>query len=214
MSNSLTADDTLVASCLRVPADRTAWDRLYARCAGAVRARIRAGLRAFPDAHVEDVVQDVFVRLAAGGLRHYRGPHLLAYVLTIADHARISENRRWRAQRRDARATLVLDDALAARIEDGADTERTAWRTMERVRLARAVGSLRDPRDRAIITLYFGPDERTDREIADALGMPHDTVTWRRLRAVRELRALYSKTRGGDGVRTREREHDAPGGSR
>jgi RNA polymerase sigma factor (sigma-70 family) len=213
------SERALVAACRHHPPDRTAWDALYALLAPLVRERIRRGLRLFPDDHIEDAVQEVFLRLATGGIDAFRGPHLAPYVLTIADHVRISENRKLRSQRRAASRTVSLDamqeradsesagvtplDRLAAQVWTGAQELETvtvlehpdqAMEASERRRRLHAVACrLTDPLDRQIIELYYGEQGKTDREIAETHRIPHATVTWRRLRALRVLRMYLTE---------------------
>ena len=90
----------------------------------------------------------------------------------------------------------------AARPAD--DPEIAYWRQLAADRVRAAIAALPDARDREVIARYFlGDPPMTDGEIAIALHMPHDTVTWRRRRAVTQLRAHFDgppKTPGADGV--------------
>ncbi len=204
-------DAALAAACCATPPDRAAWDELYARLAGVVRARLAHAPRLYDDTHVDDLVQEVFVRLARGGVRAFRGDSLVNYVLSIADHVRISENRRLRAQRRDVARTASLDDSEAVAVQRAVDTsarrawegdsiagaasggedpETSAWRALTARRLDAALATVRDPRDRAVVDDYFLREPPlTDREIGERMRMPLHTVTWRRRRALAQMRA-------------------------
>lgn len=199
-------DMALRARCLARPADRRAWDELWRRYAPLVRARLSYGRRVFPSHEVEDALQTVFLKLATGALERYEGrASLKAYLLTLADSVRISENRRRLAAKRGSGRIVSLDeprpgapttpDTLAAMAvveplggTPPPDPESSffARRRTERVRAA--IARLSDPRDREIVALYFGDEPQVDREIAERLNMPLNTVTWRRLKAMKELR--------------------------
>jgi RNA polymerase sigma factor (sigma-70 family) len=206
-AHSTHQDLALRDRCLVRPPDRAAWNELWRLHAPLVRARVLYGRRAFPDADVEDIVQLVFLRLAEGALARYEGrASLRGYILTLADSLRISENRRRLALKRGAGRVESLDDLTG---EEGSGGERrtrgalridptlaSAPRDPEMLDIERrrreavrwALERLDDPRDRDVVALYFGDDACVDREISERLGMPLNTVTWRRLKALRELR--------------------------
>lgn len=214
---SPTRDDdlTLRARCIARPAERAAWDELYRRFAPTVRARVSFGRRAFPARDVDDIVQTVFLKLAAGALERYEGRcSLKSYLLTLADSVRISENRRRTATKRGSGQVLSFgelppDSLTASPSEYGGqlpnltqtspDPEAVflAGRRQDRVRLA--VSRLADPRDREIVALYFADEPCVDREIAARLNMPLNTVTWRRLKAMKELRRHLNDLEGRPG---------------
>ena len=198
------ADLALRARCLARPADRRAWDDLYRRYAPLARARLSYGRRVFPAHEVEDALQTVFLKLATGALERFEGrASLKAYVLTLADSVRISENRRRMAAKRGSGRTLSLDDPRphadcgAAGTLDAseplnggtpADPESLFFERRRTERVRAAIARLSDPRDREIVALYFAEEPKVDREIAERLRMPLNTVTWRRLKAMKELR--------------------------
>ncbi len=189
-------DTDLVARCLARPAGRAAWNELYATYAPVVRARLHFGRRAFPEHDVEDLVQVVFLKLATGALERFEGrSSLRSYLLRLADSARISENRRRLAAKRGSGRVRSYDELLeegggeGACLASGMPTPEDQLLHRRRTSAVRsAVDRLRDPRDREIVALYFAEDPKVDREIAEQLGMPLNTVTWRRLRALKELR--------------------------
>lgn len=197
-------DLALKARCLARPADRRAWDELYRRYAPLVRARLSYGRRVFPAHEVEDALQTVFLKLATGALERFEGrASLKAYLLTLADSVRISENRRRMAAKRGSGRVVSLDDARPG--ADGrametpagseplgggapADPESLFFERRRTERVRAAIARLADPRDREIVALYFAEEPQVDREIAERLRMPLNTVTWRRLKAMKELR--------------------------
>ena len=205
-------DLALRARCIARPAERRAWDDLYRRFAPLVRARVSYGRRAFPAHEVEDALQTVFMKLAAGALERYEGrASLKAYILTLADSVRISENRRRMAIKRGSGQTVSLDDTGGAgRAGTGAtwdvraplagnppaDPESLFFARRRTERVRQAIERLSDPRDRQIVALYFADEPRVDREIAERLRMPLNTVTWRRLKAMKELRRHLNALEG------------------
>lgn len=208
-----TRDDDLAlrARCIARPAERRAWDELYRCYAPTVRARLCFGRRTFPTHEVDDVVQIVFLKLATGALERFEGRcSLRSYILTLTDSVRISENRRRMAAKRGRGQVVSLGDltpegigGMTPRMEDECgmtprplDPEALylEGRRDERVRLA--VARLADPRDREIVALYFAEEPCVDREIAARLDMPLNTVTWRRLKAMKELRRHLNDLEG------------------
>jgi RNA polymerase sigma factor (sigma-70 family) len=207
------ADLALRDRCLARPADRLAWDDLYRRYAPVVRARILHGRRAFPDHDVEDVVQAIFLKLATGALERFEGrASLKAYLVTIADSVRISENRQRLAAKRGEGRLVSLNGFPDASPSNGTsatgsnrhgkafdqatsvdDPEILFLRQRRNELVHRAVSLLADARDREIVSLYFAEEPCVDREIAERLGMPLNTVTWRRLRAMNELRKRLAR---------------------
>lgn len=212
---SIDADLILRDRCLARPADRRAWKDLYERFAPLIRGRIFFGLRSFPDHEVEDQVQAAFLKLAGGALERYEGRcSLKAYVLTLADSVRISENRRRMAAKRGNGRVVSLEEVDRRLNSLGADHPRShrrafmevdsvpnpeslylAARTSEQI--LEAIHRLADPRDREIVSLYFGDAPCVDRQIAEKLGMPLNTVTWRRLKALKEMRRHLAALDGG-----------------
>jgi RNA polymerase sigma factor (sigma-70 family) len=204
---SVAQDLVLRDRCLVRPPDRAAWNELWRLHAPLIRARVLYGRRAFPDADVEDIVQLVFLRLAEGALARYEGrASLKGYILTLADSLRISENRRRLAVKRGAGRVLSLDALIGEEPRAGDPGPRGPLRVestltalprdpeeLDRERRRReavlcALSRLDDPRDREVVSLYFGNESCVDREISERLGMPLNTVTWRRLKALKELK--------------------------
>jgi len=58
----------------------------------------------------------------------------------------------------------------------------------------RLVAQLPNPTDQKIVALYFW-EGLVDREISERLDMPTNTVTWRRHRAIAELRRIHRRGR-------------------
>jgi RNA polymerase sigma factor (sigma-70 family) len=196
--------------CLARPAERKAWEELYQTYAPLIRSRILAGRRAFPDHEVQDLVQAVFLKLAAGALERFEGrSSLKVWLLTLADSVRITENRRRLAAKRGRGRTVSIDDvdpsadgtlfdrSLNGSTLPAADDPESAYIDRKRAeRLRDAVARLSDPRDREIVGLYFAEEPAVDREIAARLGMPLNTVTWRRLKAMKELKRHLTAPEG------------------
>ncbi len=200
----------LVELCLRTPPLQSAWNELYRRCCPIIRSRIHRGGRCFPDHFVEDLVQEVFIRLAGGALARYRGDcSLYRYIIMISDTIRISENRKWTAKKRSS-AREPRDEGWAGNrcryrsdetaFHDGEapchllSPEDAFLRSEGKKRFHLILEGLSDPLDRYILALYFGPESKNDREIGEELNLPTGTVTWRRHRALKALRE--SKTKG------------------
>jgi RNA polymerase sigma-70 factor (ECF subfamily) len=91
---------------------------------------------------------------------------------------------------RKNKATQAWDDALPIASDDKSPHERAE--SGERVRrVLRAISALA-PEQRAVVVMryYHGLE---DREIADALGIPHATVRWRMHWSKKKLRAALDK---------------------
>jgi RNA polymerase sigma factor (sigma-70 family) len=216
-------DRLLAARCATAPPARAAWEELYATYSGPLRAWIRRGWRLGNEEGVEDLVQQVFVLCSRGALARYRGEvSLRSYLCLIADRARITENRRLARKRRDVRAETSLDvpigdeggvsrgDMISAgdslprvlglwRSGYGARPDEASETGNERAHLRLLVTKLEDSRDREILIAYYWGED-PDRVIGERLGLATDTVTWRRHRALAQLRRTLrrSSLRSGD----------------
>ncbi len=213
----------LAARCAASPPCRDAWSTLYDRYAGGVKAWIRQGYRLCDDEAVDDLTQKVFIHCAGGALARYRGEIALkSYLYLIADRVRISENRRLSRKRRDVRRQLSMDafvggdgqPNLAETLTEGdsmphrlgmwfSDFGARPDRVHERKtfgRMARGlVAKLPDEVDREIVRLYFW-EGAVDRTIGERLGIPTNTVTWQRHRAIARLRGIWKRNDSRSGL--------------
>jgi RNA polymerase sigma factor (sigma-70 family) len=144
----------------------------------ALSQRLRRPLRRFFEkrlgsqhAEIEDLVQEVFVRLAAS--REIRpGDRLDGYVFRTA--VNLLHDYRRRRIRRDANAHEPFDEALHGGASDGVTPERKVLGAEAIERLVAALYGLPE-RTRNVWVLYHFEDMR-HAEIASRLGMAQSTV--------------------------------------
>lgn len=212
-------DDLLLAArCASRPPCREAWSKLWGEYAAGVRAWIRQGYRLGGDEGVDDLAQSVFVLCAQGALARYRGDVALkSYLYLIADRVRISENRRLSRQRRDVRRRVSMDapvgqdgetnlaslltktDSMPHNLgmwmsDYGERPDQSFARSSLAAEAHQHLAKLKDPTDREIVRLYFW-EGSSDREIGQTTALPTNTVTWRRHRALAELRRSLKRSR-------------------
>ncbi|WP_226895492.1 RNA polymerase sigma factor [Luteolibacter marinus] len=132
------------------------------------------------EASVRDVMQDVFLKLAAG--RFPDPDNERAYVLRMVHHAAIDRMRR----------NKVRQDHASAAPEEifvkSADPDREAFRQ----RLEEALGQL-PPEQREVVVLKLW-EERTFDEISRICGIPLNTAASRYRYALDKLRGLLRPT--------------------
>jgi DNA-directed RNA polymerase specialized sigma24 family protein len=144
------------------PAARAAWEELIRRFGAGLRARVylalrRVGSRPRGD-EVEELVQEVYCRLLAGGCRRLgacrgRGDKVMgAYLGRVAERVVYDQVRAARALKRGGRCVLeqgVVGEDLAERAVDPGATPEEALLGEERLRLfLESCGALAGPRDR------------------------------------------------------------------
>jgi RNA polymerase sigma-70 factor (ECF subfamily) len=134
----------------------------------------------------EELTQEVFFRAwkQAGTYQERRGS-FATWLLSITHNMAIDELRK--RQRRPQRADLEDPVATLANIEDGErSVEEHAWIGTLRAEMASALGSLPESQRLPIELAYF--KGLTQREVADALGVPLGTIKTRMRLGMRKLR--------------------------
>jgi RNA polymerase sigma-70 factor (ECF subfamily) len=164
--------------------DVAAFAELYDACAGRVHRYLVARLGSRSDA--EDVLQEVFVRLARARKRLGGVANLGAYVLAVArnEAARLAARRA-----RDACSETILADEVV--LCEAAADDRGARETAEWVRAA--LGRL-EPALREIVELkiYAG---LTFQEISEVTGLPQGTAATRYRKALEKMRSQLARQR-------------------
>jgi len=137
--------------------------------------------------HVDDLAQDVFLRLYRA-LPSFRGEALITtYLYRIAVNVAQDE---WKRRRRDARSHVSLSDETSAWEERLAHPDRNAEQQIEEREFQRAVEEqlqLLSQIERTILILYH-QEERSYEQISYALGMPIGTVRTHLHRGRKKLR--------------------------
>lgn len=152
--------------------DASALHALYEELGSAVFALARA---ITGDSQLaEDVLQDVFIKLYAAARSYRRQGKPRAWVMRIARNEAISA---YRKRRREIPSETVAAEASSTGSQaDAADT----------VALNDALSGL-ECRDREIVVLSV-VGGLADRELAELLGIPQGSVSWRRRAALGRLR--------------------------
>jgi RNA polymerase sigma factor (sigma-70 family) len=137
--------------------------------------------------HVDDLAQDVFLRLYRA-LPSFRGESLITtYLYRIAVNVAQDE---WKRRRRDDRAHVSLSDETSAWEERLAHPDRNAEQQLEEREFQQTVEEqlqLLSQIERTILILYH-QEERSYEQISYALGMPIGTVRTHLHRGRKKLR--------------------------
>lgn len=155
----------------------TLYDR-YGRQAYALARRIVGD-----EQLAQDVVQEVFLGVWRGTARYDGGRGGLGtWLLAMTHHKAVDQVRREDNQRR---RRVGLDDARE-QPAGATDVIDEVWTTLRGERVRWALGELTLPQREALVfAYYFG---YTQREIAEATGVPLGTVKTRMMAGVRRLR--------------------------
>jgi RNA polymerase sigma factor (sigma-70 family) len=137
--------------------------------------------------HVDDLAQDVFLRLYRA-LPSFRGEALITtYLYRIAVNVAQDE---WKRRRRDDRSHVSLSDETSAWEERLAHPNRNAEEQIEEREFQQAVEEqlqILSQIERTILILYH-QEERSYEQISYALGMPIGTVRTHLHRGRKKLR--------------------------
>jgi RNA polymerase sigma factor (sigma-70 family) len=137
--------------------------------------------------HVDDLAQDVFLRLYRA-LPSFRGEALITtYLYRIAVNVAQDE---WKRRRRDDRSHVSLSDETSAWEERLAHPDRNAEQQIEEREFQQAVEEQLQALsqiERTILILYH-QEERSYEQISYALGMPIGTVRTHLHRGRKKLR--------------------------
>ena len=153
-------------------------ESLYDAHAGAVFAFVYNLTRNLAD--TQDVLQDLFQKLARQGLPAQTLNHPRAYLLKLAHHLMIDQARS--RQRRDLRHE-ALAEAVPSLFAPSADPDEAAFRTALDVALRELPES-----QRVVVHLKLW-EEMTFEGIADVLGIPPNTAASRYRYGLEKLRA-------------------------
>ncbi len=134
---------------------------------------------------VEDVLQDVYLRVWQGlpGLRE-RGA-VLGWICRIVRNVALDRLRKHKRQRSQVDYAAELDKLLETRAADGPGPEARVAGAQRRKQVASAVAGLRDKH--RVVLLLREVDDMSYEQISTALGIPIGTVESRLYRARREL---------------------------
>jgi RNA polymerase sigma factor (sigma-70 family) len=137
--------------------------------------------------HVDDLAQDVFLRLYRA-LPSFRGEALITtYLYRIAVNVAQDE---WKRRRRDDRSHVSLSDETSAWEERLAHPDRNAEQQLEEREFEQTVEEqlqILSQIERTILILYH-QEERSYEQISYALGMPIGTVRTHLHRGRKKLR--------------------------
>lgn len=178
--------------------DKQAWDAFVPPAAALVKAVARRVLSASGQEHeTADVVQEVFVRLSAGGFRVLREfdplrAKLSTWLGVIASAAAVD------CLRRKRRGEVALEDVA----EEMLGT--TSAPGLHRLNLPQ---SLLSPRQALILSLLYEKDMTPD-EVAQMLCIEVQTVRSQRHKAFGKLRAAWEE---GTGMPTSKQREDGGG---
>jgi RNA polymerase sigma-70 factor (ECF subfamily) len=186
------SDSRLVAEAR--DGNEKAFRKLVERCQPMVFAVVRGVLGERED--VEDVVQDVFVRVYRG-LPAFRGDAKLStWVYTIARNEAVNAGRK-----RDPRAETI-DDVVVETPEDARPDEQYQ-RKRQREHLGRCLSELDEDFRVALELRYMG--EMSYEEISEAMGLPIGTVKTYIHRGKIELKRVLVRKRFVEPYGKRER---------
>lgn len=184
-------DAMLVEQCLS--GSRTAWNDLYARHVGLVRRAIvkRSGLRG---ADLEDMVQNVFVKLCTA-LESFNPRHQLSqFIYVIAERVSIDEHRFSKAAKR-SREVIAFDQDGAEQAIEGIDSgenhsQEEQLAKAQLMALVSAAFEELDQKCRQVLRLRYYK-ELPFKEIAKLLGGTENSITVQARRCLDRLRDLY-----------------------
>lgn len=164
-------------------ADRDAFERLYDATAAKLLAVCLRVLKSRDEA--EEVLQEVFVKIWNNADRYQTTGHSpMTWLITIARNSAID---RLRAHRPHD----DLDDVGHHLAAPGTDPEQNALARSETARMGECLDELEPKLRDAVTGAYF--DGRTYQELADAAGIPLNTMrTWLR-RSLMALRECMSR---------------------
>jgi len=142
-------------------------------------------------AMAEDIVQDAFVSVWRGGGRYDRGRgSVRSWLLGVVRNRAIDAFRRETV----AAGRDVRDDAAAARVPAGAQTDTEAERRDEARQVRGALDELPDEQRQVIELAYFGGF--TQAEISEMLSLPAGTVKGRMRLGLAKLRMTLADPAG------------------
>lgn len=130
----------------------------------------------------EDITSEFFIKLYGLADKYREGNGHKAYLATIARNMAIDFVRK---NRREVLAFAPEDEDEAVQNEPVSETN-IENEVIEDVSLKEALGRLKD-KERVIVDMKV-LSEMTFQEIADSLGIPLGTVTWRYREAIKKLR--------------------------
>jgi RNA polymerase sigma-70 factor (ECF subfamily) len=137
----------------------------------------------------EDLVQDIFVRILKYRATYREGGSFETWLYRIARNARVDYFR-------SRRPLAPLEDDLLDRPEPGAGPVRQLEAERDRVRLTRALMTLReDKRELIVLARFHGMKHE---RIAELLGVEAGAVKVRIHRALRELREIFLQMPDGN----------------
>lgn len=194
----MTEEATLLARCIE--RDQDAWREFIARYRAIIYSSILKVLdaRHQPAERADDIFQDVLLKLLADdcrALRRFEGrSRTSTWLARIAINAAIDAVRRRKAQRempdrapdddeRETSAEEVLKRIpVDARILENVESRELAVRLL----------SCLEEQDSLILKMYFYTGLK-EREIAELLGMPLNSLSSRKARALEKLRTAASE---------------------
>jgi RNA polymerase sigma-70 factor (ECF subfamily) len=148
--------------------------------------------------HVEDLAQEVFLRLYRA-LPNFRGESLVTtYIYRIA--VNVAQNE-WKRRKRSDRPLISMSDETSAWEERLEHPDRNAEQQMEerefRLRVEEQLQELSDV-ERTVIVLYH-QEERSYEQIAAALNMPIGTIRTHLHRGRKKLRERLQVVQTSEG---------------
>lgn len=193
----MTEEATLLARC--IARDQDAWREFIARYRAVMYSSILKVLDARHQSaeRAEDIFQDILLKLLTDdcrALRRFEGrSRTSTWLARIAINAAIDAVRRQKAQREMPDRTLddegesSAEEVLKripvdARIPEGVESRELALRLLSHL----------EERDSLILKMYFYGGLK-EREIAELLGMPLNSLSSRKARALEKLRAAASE---------------------
>lgn len=149
-------------------------------------------------ARAEELLQEVFVRAIRAKDRYEQTAKVTTWLFTIARNLCIDEGRRQKFRRHaslDSAGKDASRDPMIARVSDGnANVERAVDGSTIRTRVRAAVAEL-PPEQREVFVMRQASG-LAFREIAEALGVPENTVKSRMRYALSKLREELGDLRG------------------
>jgi RNA polymerase sigma factor (sigma-70 family) len=159
-------------------------ERAFEECYRSLGPLVLSYLRRFVAADAEDLLQVVFLELWRSRERLEPSQGVEGFVFTVARRRAIDLLRR---------RTPPAADAGALQGLVGEDGDLLAERYAVACVVRRALGTLSESQRRSLVLAYF--EGRTQREIADHLGIPMGTVKARMARGMRRLAETMTRDR-------------------